>query len=293
MPARGRFAPSPTGTLHFGSLATALASWLHARREGGAWFLRIDDLDPPRTQPGSAATIIAALHAFGLDPDAPPLFQSQRGDAYADALATLRHRGHAFPCWCKRGDIRASGAPHRDGRCLRAPQPGQPPTWRVRVPDAHIAFEDALQGTQRQNVRADVGDFVVRRADGEWSYQLASVVDDAFLGITEVVRGADLLDSTPRQILLQQLLALPTPRYLHLPLAVDAAGEKLAKSSGAPAVDAAHPAETIASALRFLGQPVPEVAAPAELLRAASAAFDLTPLRGLRVRVAPPQRPAR
>lgn len=293
MPARGRFAPSPTGTLHFGSLATALASWLHARQAGGAWYLRIDDLDPPRTQPGSAAALIAALHAFGLDADAPPLFQSQRGDAYADALATLRHRGHAFPCWCTRGDLRAAGAPHRDGHCLRAPQPGQPPTWRVRVPDVTIAFDDLLQGPQEQNVRGAVGDFVVRRADGEWSYQLASVVDDAFLGITEVVRGADLLDSTPRQILLQQLLGLPTPRYLHLPLAVDAAGEKLSKSSGAPAVDATRPAEVIAATLRFLGQPVPAMTAPAEWLRAAAAAFDLAPLRGLRTRRAPPQPPQR
>ncbi len=284
MPSRGRFAPSPTGTLHFGSLATALASWLQARRQGGHWYLRIDDLDPPRVQPGSAPAILAALHAFGLDPDAPPLYQSRRGDAYAEALATLHQHGYAFPCWCTRGDIAASGHPHRDGHCTHRAEPDHAPTWRVRVPDATITFDDLLQGPQCQNVRDAVGDFVVRRADGEWSYQLASVVDDAFLGITEVVRGADLLDSTPRQILLQRMLGLPTPSYLHLPLAVDGTGRKLSKSSGTPAVDTAQPLATIAVALAFLGQPVPRATDLAALLDAAAASFDLAPLRGLRTR---------
>lgn len=286
MSPRGRFAPSPTGTLHFGSWVTALASWLHVRRAGGAWLLRIDDLDPPRTRPGSAAALGAALHALGLDPDAPILCQSRRGDAYAAALEMLRAQGHAFPCWCTRGDIAASGHRHLDGRCTHAPEPDRVPTWRIRVPDVAVAFDDVLQGPRRQNVRAEVGDFVVRRADGEWSYQLASVVDDAFLGITEVVRGVDLLDSTPRQILLQRMLGLPTPSYLHLPLAVNAAGEKLAKSSGAPTVDVSHPRAIIARALRFLGQPVPAEGDPARLLEAAAAAFDPAPLRGVRTRVA-------
>lgn len=278
---RGRFAPSPTGELHFGSLVAALAGWLRARQQGGRWLLRIEDIDPPRETAGSAPSILATLDALGLHADAPVLYQSRRGDAYAAALQRLRDDGHAFACWCSRSDIEASGTPHRDGRCPTPPRDDREPAWRLRVPDGEITFEDGLQGRQRQDVRAAVGDFVLKRADGPWSYQLACVVDDAYQGITEVVRGADLLDSTPRQVMLQRLLGLPTPAYLHLPLAVAADGAKLSKSSDAPAVGAHAPRSILAQALHFLDQPVPDAPDPATLLRSAARDFDSAPLRGV------------
>lgn len=283
---RGRFAPSPTGDLHFGSLVAALASWLRARQCGGKWLVRIEDIDPPREVAGSAASILRDLHAFGLDPDAPPLYQSTRGDAYAAALRQLRDRGHAFPCWCSRTDLDAAGAVHRDGACLVPPRDDRSPAWRLRVPDTLVAFEDTLQGPQRQNVREAVGDFVLRRADGLWSYQLACVVDDVFQGITEVVRGADLLDSTPRQILLQRLLGLPSPAWLHIPVAVDAEGRKLAKSTDAPPLHRAELRRVLARALGFLGQNVPEMSTMAGILDTAARAFDPAPLRSIAARPA-------
>jgi glutamyl-Q tRNA(Asp) synthetase len=282
---RGRFAPSPTGELHFGSLVAALASWLRARQRSGAWLLRVEDIDPPREVPGSAQSILAALRKLELRADAPTLFQSLRGEAYAAALRQLREAGHAFPCWCSRTELESAGVLHRDARCISAPRDDREPAWRLRVPDLGIAFDDILQGPQRQNIRSAVGDFVLRRADGLWSYQLACVVDDAFQGITEVVRGADLLDSTPRQILLQRLLGLPTPAYLHLPLAVDGRGRKLSKSSDAPAVDARDPRAALAAALRFLGQDVPDARDVAAMLHTATQSFDLAPLRGVATRV--------
>ncbi|MGH8184658.1 MAG: tRNA glutamyl-Q(34) synthetase GluQRS [Rhodanobacteraceae bacterium] len=281
---RGRFAPSPTGDLHSGSLVAALASWLRARQRGGAWLLRIEDIDPPRELEGSAQSILAALNRLALEADAPVLYQSRREDAYALALQQLRDEGHAFACWCSRTDLEGACALHRDGRCISSPRDDRDPAWRLRVPNGEIAFEDGLQGNQRQNVRAVVGDFVLKRADGLWSYQLACVVDDAFQGITEVVRGCDLLDSTPRQILLQHLLGLPTPAYLHLPLAVDAEGRKLSKSTDAPAIDAHDPQAAHARALRFLGQPVQNAPDVATLLRIAARVFDITPLRGMTAR---------
>ena len=283
---RGRFAPSPTGELHFGSLVAALASWLRARNRHGQWLLRVDDIDPPREVAGSTEAILSALTQLGLIADATPLHQSQRGEAYARALRQLQDDGLAFPCWCSRTDLEAAGAIHRDGRCISARHDDREPAWRLRVPDLAIAFDDGLQGPQCQNVRDAVGDFVLRRADGLWSYQLACVVDDAFQGVTEVVRGCDLLDSTPRQILLQRLLGLPTPAYLHLPLAVDAQGRKLSKSSDAPAVDAADPSAAIANALRFLGQPVPDAHDVDTMLRIAARGFDLSALRGMTTRTA-------
>lgn len=284
MPYRGRFAPSPTGELHFGSLVAALASWLRARSRRGQWLLRVDDIDPPREVAGSTSAILATLTQLELIADAPPLYQSKRGEAYAQALRQLQDDGHAFPCWCSRTDLEAAGAMHRDGRCISAQRDDREPAWRLRVPDGDVAFDDALQGTQHQNVREAIGDFVLRRADGLWSYQLACVVDDAFQDITEVVRGCDLLDSTPRQILLQRLLGMPTPAYLHLPLAADAQGRKLSKSSDAPAIDQAEPRAALASALRFLGQPVPDAPDIATMLRIAARDFDLLPLRGVTVR---------
>ncbi len=281
MPYRGRFAPSPTGELHFGSLVAALASWLRARQRHGQWLLRIEDIDPPREVPGSTESILSGLAQFGLVADTDALYQSQRSEAYAQALRQLQEAGLAFPCWCSRTDLEAAGAIHRDGRCISARHDDREPAWRLRVPDVEIAFDDALQGPQRQNVREVVGDFVLKRADGLWSYQIACVVDDAFQAITEVVRGCDLLDSTPRQILLQRLLGLPTPAYLHLPLAVDAEGRKLSKSSNAPAVDASAPHATLALALRFLGQHAPEVPDVQTMLRLAAERFDLSSLRGI------------
>ena len=287
MPYRGRFAPSPTGELHFGSLVAALASWLRARNRRGQWLLRVDDIDPPREVAGSTSAILAALTQLELTADAPPLQQSRRGEAYAQALRQLQGDGHAFPCWCSRSDLEAAGARHRDGRCISARRDDREPAWRLRVPDGDITFDDGLQGTQRQNVREAAGDFVLRRPDGLWGYQLACVVDDAFQDITEVVRGCDLLDSTPRQILLQQLLGLPTPAYLHLPLAMDAQGRKLSKSSDAPAVDTAVPRAALASALRFLAQPVPCAPDAATVLRVAARDLDLSPLRGVTARAGP------
>ncbi len=252
---RGRFAPSPTGLLHLGSLVAALASWLCARHAGGQWLVRMEDLDPPREVAGSAAAILDALPAFGLVADAPVLFQSRRGPAYDAAFEQLRQAGRLFPCWCSRSELAAQGGFHHDA-CVAPRDPAREPAWRLRVPDIEIRFEDALQGPQRQNLRESVGDFVIRRVDGLYSYQLACVVDDAFQGITEVVRGSDLLDSTARQILLQQWLTLPTPAYRHLPLALDVDGRKLSKSSRAMPVDPADPLPALRQALAFLAVPV-------------------------------------
>lgn len=252
---RGRFAPSPTGKLHFGSLVAALASWLCARRAGGQWLLRIEDIDPPREAPESAADILVTLPAFGLLADAPPLFQSQRLAAYDDAFDHLRASGQLFPCWCSRRELEPAAGIHRDGRCATRAEPDRAPAWRLRVPDSEVHFHDALQGPQQQNLRQHVGDFVIRRADGMYSYQLACVVDDAFQQITEVVRGYDLLDSTPRQIWLQRCLGLPTPAYRHLPLVLDVDGRKLSKSAQALPVDAADPLPALHRAASFLELP--------------------------------------
>lgn len=276
---RGRFAPSPTGHLHFGSLVAAVGSWLCARHAGGQWLLRVEDIDPPREVPGSAAGILAALPSFGLVADAPPLFQSSRTAAYDAAFEQLRASGQLFPCWCSRSDLARAEGIHRDGRCV-APRDtshpaGHPPAWRLRVPDVTITFDDALQGPQRQNLRQQAGDFVIRRVEGFYSYQLACVVDDAYQGITEVVRGHDLLDSTARQIWLQRCLGLPTPRYRHLPLALDVHGRKLSKSERAYPVDASLPLPALRRALTFLHLPVPAVAVDAgDLLAQALAQFD-------------------
>jgi len=280
---RGRFAPSPTGLLHFGSLVAALGSWLRAREAGGRWLLRMEDIDPPREVPGAAAAILAALPAFGFTADEPVLHQSQRQAAYDASFARLRAIDAVFPCWCSRSELAAMGELHRDGRCVAPPDPRREPAWRLRAPDVEIAFDDIVQGPQRQNLRESAGDFVIRRVEGLYSYQLACVVDDAHQGITEVVRGCDLLDSTPRQIHLQRLLDLPTPRYLHLPLALDGAGHKLSKSAQAWPVDPADPLPALRRALAFLGQPVPADAADAPtLLAAALSRFDpaLVPKRG-------------
>ena len=249
---RGRFAPSPTGPLHAGSLLAAFGSWLLARAAGGEWLVRIEDLDPPREVPGAAGAQLDALAAFGLLADRPPLRQSDRHDMYRAALERLAASAAAFPCHCSRSGLAAQGGIHR--RCVAA-APRRHPAWRLRVADdATVAFEDGLQGRFVQDVAREVGDFVLLRADGFWAYQLAVVVDDAAQGITDVVRGNDLLDSTPRQILLQRALGLPTPRYLHLPLVLDEAGRKLSKSAAAQPVDPGDPLPALHRAWRQLGQ---------------------------------------
>jgi len=271
---RGRFAPSPTGPLHLGSLTAALGSWLLARHAGGEWLVRVEDLDPPREQAGAARQQLRTLADFGLLPDGPVLFQSQRGDYYAAALATLAANGDAFECFCSRSDLASSGGVHR--ACV-ARAHGRHAAWRLRVPAGLIEFRDRIRGTQRQDLREEVGDFVLRRADGYWAYQLAVVVDDALQGITEVVRGADLLDSTPRQILLQRRLGLPQPAYAHLPLLLDARGAKLSKSLRSAPVDGRDPLPTLRLAWASLGQEPAVLAtpeSPARLLARCLAAFE-------------------
>jgi len=272
---RGRFAPSPTGLLHAGSLVAAVGSWLCARRAGGQWLVRMEDIDPPREVPGSAAAILSALPGFGMVADEPVIYQSSRIAAYDAAFAQLRQAGLVFPCWCSRSDLAAAGGIHRDGYCIAAPDPGRAPAWRIRTPDETIAFIDALQGPQQQQLREAVGDFVIRRVEGFYSYQLACVVDDAWQGITQVVRGSDLLDSTPRQIWLQRCLGLPTPQYLHLPLVLDSEGRKLSKSERSQEVDPSDPMPALRRALSFLGIAPDETAVhPSELLNAVLRHFD-------------------
>lgn len=265
---RGRFAPSPTGPLHFGSLVAAVGSWADARARGGAWLMRMEDLDPPREAPDAADDILRTLEALGLEWDGPVMRQGERSAAYRAALDRLRGVGVLFACACTRREIADSalsggdGALVYPGTCREGLPPGRAArAERVRVGDAGIEVDDALQGRVRQDLARAVGDFVLARADGLFAYQLAVVVDDAAQGITDVVRGADLLDSTPRQVFLQHLLGLPAPRYLHLPVATGVAGEKLSKQTGAPAVDRSQPARALVAALRFLGQPVPEALA--------------------------------
>ncbi|GAB4123148.1 MAG: tRNA glutamyl-Q(34) synthetase GluQRS [Sideroxydans sp.] len=262
---RGRFAPSPTGPLHFGSLVAAIGSYLDAKHHHGTWLVRMEDLDTPRCVPGAADDILRTLAAFGLHSDEPVIHQSQRTSAYQAALATLKAGGAAYPCCCTRKEI-ADSALHGiegfvyPGTCRHGmAHPRTTPAWRVRTDfsPTPMTFEDALQGRITQDLQRDIGDFVVQRADGLFAYQLAVVVDDAEQRITHVVRGADLLASTPRQIHLQHLLRLPTPHYLHLPIVVNNAGEKLSKQTRAAPVDVEQPALTLWRALTYLKQAPP------------------------------------
>ena len=284
----GRFAPSPTGPLHAGSLVAALASWLDARAHGGRWLLRIEDVDTPRCVPGMAEHIAGQLAACGLVPDAPPWVQSTRGDAYSAALRQLRERGLAYDCGCTRRDIddalQAAGQVHQrhgervyPGTCRPGLQ-GKP-ARAVRLltlqqgHDAVVDWQDRRLGPLRQNVTREVGDFVLRRADGLWAYQLAVVVDDAAQGITHVVRGEDLADNTPRQLLLQRALGLPTPAYLHTPLVLAADGQKLSKQNGAQSLELGDPLLPLRDAARVLGLPLPESTERGQWLSAAVAAW--------------------
>ncbi|HKU71690.1 MAG TPA: tRNA glutamyl-Q(34) synthetase GluQRS [Burkholderiales bacterium] len=260
---RGRFAPSPTGPLHFGSIVAAVGSFLEARTRGGEWLVRMEDLDPPRVVAGAADDILRVLEACGMQWDGTIVRQSMRGDAYHAALHRLREKGLVYPCACSRRDIADSAAagiegPVYPGTCRAGLAPGRAArALRADTRGANVLFDDALQGRIEHDVEKDFGDFVLYRADDVYAYQLAVVVDDAEQGITDVVRGADLLASTPRQIYLQQRLGLPQPRYAHLPVAVNAAGEKLSKQTFAAPVDAAKPQPTLVSALEFLGQQPP------------------------------------
>jgi len=263
----GRFAPSPTGPLHFGSLVAALASWLDARAAGGRWQVRIEDLDPPREQPGAAGQILRALagqilralESLGLEWDGPVAYQSRRRMLYRDALERLA--GKTYACGCSRKEVADSALATNSagvypGTCRNGLPAGKTPrALRMRTTSEPICFVDRVQGKIEQSVERDVGDFIVCRADGQFAYQLAVVVDDAEQGITDVVRGADLLDSTARQIYLQRLLGYPTPRYLHVPVAVNAVGEKLSKQTGAPAIGLTSARDQLRRALAFLGQP--------------------------------------
>jgi glutamyl-Q tRNA(Asp) synthetase len=271
-PYRGRFAPSPTGPLHLGSLVAAFGSWLLARHAGGRWLVRVEDLDPPREVDGAAAMQLATLSAFGLESDETIVRQGQRDDLYRAALEQLLASGEAFVCHCSRADLAASGGVHRG--CVAGAWRSDP-SIRLAVPDGTtLAFDDAIQGRVTQQVDREVGDFVLRRADGFWAYQLAVVVDDAAQAITDVVRGADLLDSTPRQILLQRALGLPTPRYAHLPLVVDAQGRKLSKSLASLPIDAGDPLPALRAAWAVLGQPPSVLASETSLASLLHAAVD-------------------
>lgn len=253
MPYRGRFAPSPTGALHLGSLTAALGSWLMARHLGGAWLVRIEDLDPPRELAGTADQHLRDLASFGLVSDEPVVYQSERSDFYAEALQKLREGGSAFECRCSRSDLASSGGIHT--RCVKNPS-GKQAAWRVQLPPQVVSFDDAIRGHVEQDLGREAGDVVVLRSDGYWAYQLAVVVDDALQGITQVVRGADLLDSTPRQIALQRLLGYPSPGYTHLPVVREANGAKLGKSLGSLPLEPDNPLPALRAAFAMLGQDV-------------------------------------
>jgi glutamyl-Q tRNA(Asp) synthetase len=269
---RGRFAPSPTGPLHFGSMVAALGSYLQARSAGGEWYVRIEDIDPPREVPGASDDILRTLEAYGLTWDSEVIYQSQRIDHYASALGNLAREGLAYSCSCTRREIREHNARHGargttvyPGLCRSGPlRPGRDTAYRLRVTGNHIEFTDQEVGVFRMHLRDDCGDFVLKRRDGLFAYQLAVVVDDADQRITEVVRGQDLLDSTPGQIYLQRVLGLPTPGYMHLPLVTNDAGQKLSKQTGARPLTTAEAPRTLHAALCFLG-----LSPPADLRNAA------------------------
>ncbi|MGW8246692.1 MAG: tRNA glutamyl-Q(34) synthetase GluQRS [Acidiferrobacterales bacterium] len=291
---RGRFAPSPTGPLHFGSLVAAVGSYLNVKSRGGQWLVRIEDLDPPREEPGAAGSILKTLETYNLLWDEPVIYQSQRSEVYEAAIEQLSEQGLTYYCQCSRKDIAADAGPGIDG--LRYPGtcrnlnlgPGNR-SLRVKVPDQVFVFEDAIQGSRQQNLERDLGDFVIRRRDGLYSYQLAVVVDDGIQDITEVCRGTDLIDSTPRQIYLQQVLGLPTPKYLHLPVAMNQHGQKLSKQTLAAPVPQKAGSHVLSNAIRFLGQNLPTelVGAPtAELIEWGVEYWDLSTVpRTLAIRV--------
>lgn len=260
----GRFAPSPTGPLHFGSLVAAVASFLEAKSHQGKWLLRIEDLDTPRVQTGAADNIINTLAAFGFEWDGDIVYQSQRNDAYFNAFNSLKDKQLIYPCTCTRKEIADSSAQTGiegfiyPGTCLnQAIKPNAPIAWRIKTVNKLIRFNDAIQGNIAQNLEIDIADFVLKRADRLFTYQLAVVVDDAEQGVTHVVRGADLLNSTPRQIYLQTLLNYNTPNYAHIPIATDITGQKLSKQSLAKRLSTTETSASLFDAFDFLNQNPP------------------------------------
>lgn len=268
---RGRFAPTPSGPLHFGSLVAALGSYLEARCRGGEWWLRIDDLDGPRVQPGATDAILRCLERYGFRWDGPVIYQSQRLQAYHAALHRLLQRGHAYPCACSRSDIARTSTlgmegPIYAGSCRAGmPAAARARSYRLRCEAAQVELEDAVQGRQHMDIGQRLGDFVLYRFDGVYSFHLASAVDDAAFGMTDIVRGSDLLPSSLRQSHLLALLGAPPPRYTHLPIAVDLLGEKLSKQTHALALDMADPRAMLMQAMAFLGQSPPAAMAQASL----------------------------
>lgn len=263
----GRFAPTPSGFLHFGSLVAALASYLDARAVGGVWRVRMEDLDPPREVPGAQDAILRTLETYGLEWDGPVLRQSERHDAYAATMNRLLEQGLAYACHCSRKQL--EGLPIYPGTCRNAGLPRADAAIRLRVPELEYHFHDRVQGEFRQHLGREVGDFIIQRRDGLYAYQLAVVLDDAFQGMTDIVRGADLLDNTPRQLYLQELLGLPQPRYLHVPLLIQPDGHKLGKRYRSPPLPADQAAPLLCRALRALGQapePALETATPRQVL---------------------------
>ena len=281
----GRFAPSPTGLLHIGSLLTAVASYADARFPSGKWLLRMEDLDPPREMQGAADNILFTLEKFGFEWDGEVAYQSQRHAFYRDALDDLRVRNLVYPCDCSRKDwhekarLGADGFVY-NGACANKNifrQPEKSPAWRVRVPDEVIEFDDEIVGHYAQNLAHDIGDFVLLRADGFWAYQLAVVVDDAAQGITHIVRGQDLLVSTPRQIYLQRCLNAPTPHYAHLPLLTNKLGQKWSKQTRADAIDVNQAAAQLRQVMNYLNIPAaPDTNKPHDLLNWTVANWQMT-----------------
>jgi glutamyl-Q tRNA(Asp) synthetase len=283
----GRFAPSPTGPLHLGSLFAAVASFLHARQARGEWLLRIDDIDPPREVPGAADRILRALETYGLHWDREVLYQSSRTEAYVEAVQGLLSDGRAFRCSCSRRELRELQTRNNryPGTCRDRRRHTGPTAVRVRVDAGEIAFVDGLQGRIATDLSSAVGDYIVYRRDGLPAYHLAAVLDDDWQGVNAVVRGADLLDSTAAQLHLHECLGLSPPRYWHLPVLVDANGDKLSKGSGAESLDAAEPAAAAFSVMRLLGaEPPPGLrgAPPAELWTWAVDRWDIGRLTGIR-----------
>lgn len=249
----GRFAPTPSGYLHFGSLVAALASWLDARAAGGRWLVRMEDLDPPREVAGAQAAILQTLDSYGLHWDGEVVYQSLRHDAYQQVIDRLLAQGLAYACTCSRKQLEPYQGIY-PGTCRNAGHTTEDAAIRVRVPELLYRFEDRVQGAYSQHLGRESGDFVIRRRDGLYAYQLAVVLDDAWQGVTDIVRGADLLDSTPRNLYLQELLGLPQPRYLHVPLIIQPDGNKLGKSYRSPPLDPDQAAPLLVRALRALGQ---------------------------------------
>ncbi len=255
----GRFAPSPTGPLHLGSLACALATWLDARAHDGKWIVRIEDIDPPRDVPGADKLILETLARFHLFSDIPVVFQSKRHGLYEEAFQKLYDTGQIYGCCCTRAEIRAADASLGlaegvyPGTCRNGTGGREVRAWRFLVSKTPVGFTDRANGRFEQDLETAVGDFTIRRADGLWAYQLAVVVDDADQGITDIVRGADLLDNTPRQIALQKALGLPQLSYLHIPLVLDSHGRKLSKQNHAPAVPSDAPLHTLEIVWKHLG----------------------------------------